>query len=318
MRNERLVVSRERLLEEVWGYDPLAMTNTIDVFISNLRRKLEAGGEPRILHTKRGAGYVVQGPAPAMSPPDATPRGRPASGSCPARPLADPLAPRRRLGGPDPGDPDRVRRGRRAARHRPAAERLRGRAARRRQPARAARSSCADGRVRQVRLPRPRPRARSRWPATPPLRSCSPRGSRSSRPRGRRTSGRRAAGIESHENFDVATLAIVATPRAPPAFVQYARRPRRAGRHGQPPLAVARLRGHRRHGAGGPGRASRSPAARCARSPRSPPPPARSPPPATLPAHPRARARRRGRRARAHARPDAPRARRRALGEPSR
>ena len=58
MRNERLVVSRERLLEEVWGYDPLAMTNTIDVFISNLRRKLEEGGEPRLLHTKRGAGYV--------------------------------------------------------------------------------------------------------------------------------------------------------------------------------------------------------------------------------------------------------------------
>jgi DNA-binding response OmpR family regulator len=60
MRNERLVVSRERLLEDVWGYDPTAMTNTIDVFISNLRRKLEAGGEPRILHTKRGAGYVLR------------------------------------------------------------------------------------------------------------------------------------------------------------------------------------------------------------------------------------------------------------------
>jgi two-component system response regulator MprA len=62
MRNERLVVSRERLLEEVWGYDPTAMTNTIDVFISNLRRKLEAGDEPRVLHTKRGAGYVVRSP----------------------------------------------------------------------------------------------------------------------------------------------------------------------------------------------------------------------------------------------------------------
>ena len=62
MRNERLVISRERLLEEVWGYDPMAMTNTIDVFISNLRRKLEAGGEPRVLHTKRGAGYVVKAP----------------------------------------------------------------------------------------------------------------------------------------------------------------------------------------------------------------------------------------------------------------
>jgi two-component system response regulator MprA len=60
MRNERLVISRERLLEEVWGYDPTSMTNTIDVFISNLRRKLEEGGEDRILHTKRGAGYVVR------------------------------------------------------------------------------------------------------------------------------------------------------------------------------------------------------------------------------------------------------------------
>ncbi len=60
MRNERLVISRERLLEEVWGYDPMAMTNTIDVFISNLRRKLEEGDQPRILHTKRGAGYVIK------------------------------------------------------------------------------------------------------------------------------------------------------------------------------------------------------------------------------------------------------------------
>ena len=60
MRNQKLVVSRERLLDEVWGYDPTAATNTIDVFISNLRRKLEEGGEPRLLHTKRGAGYVLK------------------------------------------------------------------------------------------------------------------------------------------------------------------------------------------------------------------------------------------------------------------
>jgi two-component system, OmpR family, response regulator MprA len=60
MRNERLVISRERLLEEVWGYDPTALTNTIDVFISNLRRKLEEGDEERLLHTKRGAGYVLR------------------------------------------------------------------------------------------------------------------------------------------------------------------------------------------------------------------------------------------------------------------
>jgi DNA-binding response OmpR family regulator len=60
MRNQRLVISRQRLLDDVWGYDPTAMTNTIDVFISNLRRKLEANGEPRLLHTKRGAGYVLR------------------------------------------------------------------------------------------------------------------------------------------------------------------------------------------------------------------------------------------------------------------
>ena len=62
MRNERLVVSREALLEEVWGYAPFSETNTVDVFVSNLRRKLEAGGEPRLLHTVRGAGYVLRAP----------------------------------------------------------------------------------------------------------------------------------------------------------------------------------------------------------------------------------------------------------------
>jgi two-component system response regulator MprA len=60
MRNERLVVSRQALLDDVWGYDAFAETNTVDVFISNLRRKLEDGGEPRILHTIRGAGYVLR------------------------------------------------------------------------------------------------------------------------------------------------------------------------------------------------------------------------------------------------------------------
>jgi two-component system response regulator MprA len=60
MRNERIVVSRQRLLDEVWGYDPFSTTNTIEVFVSNLRRKLEGGGEPRLLHTIRGAGYVLR------------------------------------------------------------------------------------------------------------------------------------------------------------------------------------------------------------------------------------------------------------------
>jgi DNA-binding response OmpR family regulator len=60
MRNARIVVSRQALLDDVWGYHPFAETNTVDVFISNLRRKLEAGGEPRLLHTMRGAGYVIK------------------------------------------------------------------------------------------------------------------------------------------------------------------------------------------------------------------------------------------------------------------
>src|SRR3954471_22351589 len=94
MRNERLVISRQKLLDEVWGYDPFSITNTIEVFVSNLRRKLEAGGEPRLLHTVRGAGYVLRVKAPA-----------------------DPLAPRRRLGGADVGDPVRLRGDRRDADH---------------------------------------------------------------------------------------------------------------------------------------------------------------------------------------------------------
>ena len=60
MRNERLVVSRDKLLEDVWGYAPFSETNTVDVFVSNLRRKLESEGEPRVLHTVRGAGYVMR------------------------------------------------------------------------------------------------------------------------------------------------------------------------------------------------------------------------------------------------------------------
>jgi len=60
MRNERLVVSRQKLLDEVWDYHPYAETNTIDVFVSNLRRKLEADGEERVLHTVRGSGYVLR------------------------------------------------------------------------------------------------------------------------------------------------------------------------------------------------------------------------------------------------------------------
>ena len=55
------VLSRAQLLELVWGYDFAADTNVVDVFIGYLRRKLEAGGGPRLLHTVRGVGYQIGG-----------------------------------------------------------------------------------------------------------------------------------------------------------------------------------------------------------------------------------------------------------------
>ena len=57
------VLDRQRLaqlLELVWGYDFAADTNVVDVFIGYLRRKLEAGGAPRLLHTVRGVGFVLR------------------------------------------------------------------------------------------------------------------------------------------------------------------------------------------------------------------------------------------------------------------
>ena len=45
---------------EVWGYDEDTASNTLEVFISSLRRKLEADGRPRLIHTKRGVGYVAR------------------------------------------------------------------------------------------------------------------------------------------------------------------------------------------------------------------------------------------------------------------
>ena len=54
------VLSRAQLLEFVWGYDVAADTNVVDVFIGYLRRKLEAGGGPRLLHTVRGVGFVLR------------------------------------------------------------------------------------------------------------------------------------------------------------------------------------------------------------------------------------------------------------------
>jgi two-component system response regulator PrrA len=61
-RNAGVVLSRERLLELVWGYDFAAETNVVDVFVGYLRRKLEADGHPRLLQTVRGVGFVLRQP----------------------------------------------------------------------------------------------------------------------------------------------------------------------------------------------------------------------------------------------------------------
>ena len=60
MRNPGEVLDRARLHEEVWGYTFDPGTNVADVFVGYLRRKLEAGGEPRVLHTVRGSGFVLR------------------------------------------------------------------------------------------------------------------------------------------------------------------------------------------------------------------------------------------------------------------
>ena len=62
VRNAGIVLSRERLLELVWGYSWDVEGNVVDVFVGHLRRKLEAGGEPRVLQTARGVGFVLRAP----------------------------------------------------------------------------------------------------------------------------------------------------------------------------------------------------------------------------------------------------------------
>ena len=60
VRNARIVLSRDRILSDVWGLDVDTTSNIVDVYIGYLRSKTEAGGDPRLIHTVRGAGYVVR------------------------------------------------------------------------------------------------------------------------------------------------------------------------------------------------------------------------------------------------------------------
>lgn len=60
MRHPRQVLVRDRILEEVWGYDFGGADNVLEVYIGYLRRKTEAGDEPRLIQTVRGVGYVLR------------------------------------------------------------------------------------------------------------------------------------------------------------------------------------------------------------------------------------------------------------------
>jgi two-component system, OmpR family, response regulator MprA len=63
LRNAGRVLTREVIVDRVWGYELEPASNSLEVFIGYLRRKSEAGGEPRLIHTVRGVGYQLR-PAP--------------------------------------------------------------------------------------------------------------------------------------------------------------------------------------------------------------------------------------------------------------
>jgi two-component system response regulator MprA len=60
MRHPRKVLTRDIIMEHVWSYDFEGESNVLEVYVRYLRSKLEANGEPRLIHTIRGAGYVLK------------------------------------------------------------------------------------------------------------------------------------------------------------------------------------------------------------------------------------------------------------------
>ena len=60
MRHPRQVLTRARIFDRVWGYDFGPSSNSLEVYVGYLRRKTEAAGEPRLVHTVRGVGYVLR------------------------------------------------------------------------------------------------------------------------------------------------------------------------------------------------------------------------------------------------------------------
>jgi two-component system, OmpR family, response regulator MprA len=64
MNHPRQVLSRSQIFDNVWGYDFGPASNSLEVYVGYVRRKTEAAGEPRLLHTVRGVGYVLRAPRP--------------------------------------------------------------------------------------------------------------------------------------------------------------------------------------------------------------------------------------------------------------
>ncbi len=63
LRNPRQVLTRDVIFDRVWGYDFGPASNSLEVYVGYLRRKTEAEGEPRLIHTVRGVGYALREPS---------------------------------------------------------------------------------------------------------------------------------------------------------------------------------------------------------------------------------------------------------------
>lgn len=61
LRHPRQVLEREQIMNNVWGYDFIGNDNVLEVYVGYLRKKLESDGQPRLIHTVRGVGYVLRG-----------------------------------------------------------------------------------------------------------------------------------------------------------------------------------------------------------------------------------------------------------------
>ncbi|MET7682713.1 response regulator transcription factor [Streptomyces sp. NPDC005423] len=87
LRHPAKVLTRSQLHRHVWGYDFEPTSNTLDVYVMYVRRKLESRGEPRLIHTVRGLGYSLRAPAtPAPASARPGPARRSAGSSCPPGP----------------------------------------------------------------------------------------------------------------------------------------------------------------------------------------------------------------------------------------